>query len=285
MGERPFAKGVGKTSTLSFNCRSPKFKEDPMPDIVIHTPSTEAQKVGNQDMIVEAQAILVTDKESHESALGMMKLMSEMERGIANIFTDSKAAAHKAHKTICATEKELLSPLKECRLALGSRAATWEMAERRKAEEARRKAQEEADRKEREQKEKLSKAQEEADRKLAEAADAEKAGLMDEAGTLMDEAAGAEDKMEEILAAPMPEVTKPAPDVGKVAGVSVRTTWSAEVVDLEKFIGWVTQEVALRKHYLQPLQAELNQLARMHKEKLDIPGVKAVPKHSHGFRS
>ena len=61
-----------------------------------------------------------------------------------------------------------------------------------------------------------------------------------------------------------------------VGGVSQRTTWSAQVVSMEQFITHVAAHTE-HTHLLQPNSTALNQLARALKDKMRIPGVRAVP--------
>ena len=77
---------------------------------------------------------------------------------------------------------------------------------------------------------------------------------------------------QEIIDAPAPVVT---PQRFVTEDVSTRTTWSAKVFSLHEMIVAAYRK-QIPEEYLLPNQVLLNSLARANKDKMDIPGVKAV---------
>jgi len=209
--------------------------------------------------------------------------MREMEKGIANVFTDAKSAANRAHKEIITIEKKLLEGLVDARTSLGDRATIYARVEKEKADTLQRQADREALDREREQKRILREAQAAEDRKLAEATVAENAGDTAKAEALLEEAASTIADTPSLPAVTLPPVAAPA--IAQVKGVGQKTTWKCEITSLSDFLKWVVEDITLRQHYVEPILPLLNQLARAQKEKFKIPGARAVSSTSHAFRS
>lgn len=115
--------------------------------------------------------------------------------------------------------------------------------------------------------------------RLEEAAiEAEWMGATEEAEELREEAEVQEEV--EVLEAPI--VVSAAP---KIEGITTRKTWKAKVTDKLLFV----QHVANKRNDLIGLikidQSALNAQARLLKEDLDIPGIKAVPEETIVARS
>jgi len=200
-------------------------------------------------LVQRAEAFKVTNPTDHEDAQLIFRELKAAEKRVEDRLGPIIEAAHKAHKGLTSLRADILAPIKGAVQAVQRECIAFEDKQRRAAEEAQRIAQEAA-----------RKAEEE--RALADAIAAEQEG--DKAGA------------EEILAAPIvAPVVQIAPAVAKVAGVSSRVTWGAEVVDLLALVKYV----AAHPEWVGLIQANgpaLNKLAQAQRDALKLPGVKAV---------
>ena len=74
---------------------------------------------------------------------------------------------------------------------------------------------------------------------------------------------------------------KPEP---KAAGISYRTTWSAQILDLRRLcMAIATGDVSV--DLVTPDMKRLNAMARANREMMNVPGVKAVPKTTQQVRT
>lgn len=96
-------------------------------------------------------------------------------------------------------------------------------------------------------------------------------------------AAGMLDQAENLAGAPLAIVPIPRPAPTKMKGISVKTTWKAEVFDEDAIIAFALEHEEWR-HLLGLKMPELNTLARMQKDAMAIPGVRAVSKRSISIR-
>lgn len=103
---------------------------------------------------------------------------------------------------------------------------------------------------------------EEAARLRAEQAAAEEAGDIEKAITLNFEA--------EMVSTPIAPSQRP-----KVAGVSMRETWSFEVADLNALIRAAAENPAAYAQYLMPREAAIGAAVRAQKESFAVPGIVA----------
>jgi hypothetical protein len=208
-------------------------------------------------LVAEAKAFEVPDVHSHALALERIKVLRSGERKILEYWEPSRKAADAAKREILAARDGLIGPLAEARVIYDRKAAEYEAAERRKAEEEQRRLQEQA-------------RKEEEERQLADAQAAQDAG----------DAVLAEAIIQEPVSVPAVRV---APAIAQVAGVSTRTLWSAEVTDLLALVKYVAQHpewVSL----LEPAMPNLNRLAVAQRDALKIPGVRAVATTSRSTR-
>ena len=198
-----------------------------------------------------AKALAIADRAQYESAAELLKAVKSISKQIDEMFDASIKAAHSTHKTLLAAKAAQQEPVNGAEREIKAKMAAWAEAERLRAEaEARRLAEE-------------ARKAEEA-RLLEEAAAAEMDGD-DNAGAILEEAAS--------VAAPVMAVA----DTTKVAGVSHRSIWQAEVVDL----GALVKAAALRPDLvplLLPDQTALNRMASALRGNLSIPGVRPVEK-------
>jgi hypothetical protein len=96
--------------------------------------------------------------------------------------------------------------------------------------------------------------------------------------------ADTEDEAEDALTAPLapPMVPVVRPEVAKVAGISTRETWAAEVTDKAAFLAWAAKPE--NNFYADANVVALNSRARAEKGAMRIPGVKAVSTLTHARR-
>lgn len=211
--------------------------------------------------------------------------------------------AFQLHKMLVARKKVITDPLKQSEALDKSKMLAFQTAEREKAEAERRRLQAIADEQARREREKIEQAaarqraieaearakaeaarqaEEKARREAETACAAHRKKLMAaaEAARLESEAAErkaaaaaakvevAEEKSAAVVA-PVIAVASAAP---KVAGVSTRKTWTAEVIDLPAFLAWACE--AKRYDLLLPNNDVLKALAKGLREAASMAGVK-----------
>jgi hypothetical protein len=222
--------------------------------IILTTPDATAVQASSTEIVEAAKAMTIGSKDEHGQALGLLADLKKSKRGVEALFAESKAAANAAHKAITGLERKLVAPIDDAIGILTPRISGWETEQYHLA----RRAEEEA---------RAAAIKQEEDRILEDAAAAEKAG---------DKALAAE-----IIAQPVeaPMVTV-APDTAKLAGVTGRVTWSAEVTDLMALIRHVAAHPDLL-HLLMPSMVSLNAMARAQKEALKLPGVRPVSSRNY----
>ena len=223
--------------------------EKPAPPAIVHELAP---------VVAAARAFAVTEPVSHGTALERIRILRNGERSITDYFEPARKAADAAKKEILAARDGLIGPFAEARAIYDRTAQEYEAVERKKAEEEQRRLQEIA-------------RKEEEERQIQAAIAAEQDGNQQE--------------MEAILAEPVsvPTVTV-APALAQVEGVSVRTTWSAEVLDflaLAVYVAAHPEWISL----LEPNGPNLNRLAVSQRDAMSIPGVRAVAKSVRSTRS
>ena len=236
-----------------------------MNDIVIARPDTTTLEQEAFSIIERARELQITNQDEHTIALVTIKSLRNQEKAIAAHFEPVRKAADAAKKEVLLARDTLVKPLVEARGILNNKAVTYAQEQEQIRLELQRKADEEA-------------------RIAQEKADAEAKAAEDKRLAALEEAIEEEDeeKAEEILEADPEPVEEIVPEkvesqVAEVQGASTRTTWSAEVID-ELALAIYAASSRDRVSVIQPNMKELNKMAVAHKDKLDIPGVKAVPK-------
>lgn len=245
-----------------------------MNTIVDEAPTQIARQV--DDLRAQADAIKVTDQTSLDQAAAMRRAAVDVLKRIAEVFDPIDRAQIEARRVTIAQRKALEDPAAFVRDTLGKRMAVYDeeiKLQRREAEQAAQRERErlEAEERARAAAEQRRLQQEADDRALATAAAAEAAG-----DTQLAERIVAAPPVVPTVA-PRPVFTPPvaAPARAVSAGVSFRDNWRGEAVDLlalVKAIAAGTQPIGL----VQVNQPALNQLARAWKDKLAVPGVRAV---------
>ena len=261
-------------------------------------PDTQALVAQSSTHLAEARAFKIVDQATLEQAGGFLTGLKALQKKIADTFDPHIARAHAAHKALVKEKNDAAQPLIDAEAVYKPKILAYQQAEEAKRREAERIAREKAEREaaalrakaaEEEAKAKAKadelRRQEEAaraaeaaakaagDAKAAAAAAASAAKLASKAGAA--EAAGAE-KVAELSAraetVPTPVI---ASTVTKVAGISTRETWKAELTsktDLIKAVAAGTVPAMA----LEVNMTFLNSQARAMKGELAYPGVKAV---------
>lgn len=226
--------------------------------------STEKESVSEKLLVIEANGLelaarmavikTIRDQEGYTAAGGLFLEAKGFIKGSTDFVEPIRLITHGLYQKVLDVKKRLQSPVENQLQPLGNEIKRFEreMEERRQAEERRLAAEA---------------AKQEEERKLQAAADAESVG--------MDETS-----VQAILCAPS---TMPAPVAApafqRVAGMSSRESWCAEVTDFHALV----KAVAKDKKLLPLLEANmpaLNAQARSLKTAMAIPGVRAVDKGS-----
>jgi len=205
--------------------------------------------------------VVVTNVEQHEAALLLLADAMRAETRINRLFEPAVEAAKESKRKAEATRQEVvalrdsvLSSVTEARKTISARCAAFEAEERRVAELNQKAIEREA----------LARQEQERqfDAAMAETEEA------------------AEDALTEPLPAPVVPVVRP--EVARVAGVSTRETWAAEITDKAAFLAWAAKPE--NNYMAEPNMTALNSRARAEHAEMKIPGVKAVSSLSHSRR-
>lgn len=78
-----------------------------------------------------AKAIKIVDQASYDVAAEKFKGVAQLEKEIIAHHKPMKEAAHKAHRTVCDKEKELLEPVQEAKRALSRKIGGWDTEQQR----------------------------------------------------------------------------------------------------------------------------------------------------------
>jgi len=224
--------------------------------VKIDTSTVEAE-VAPVVRAADALAI-VANVEQHERALTLLADVMGAETRIKKVFApsieaakESKRKAELARAEIVALQDRILAPVLAARETISGKCKAFEAEERRVAA--------------------LNQ----------ERLNAEAHARQDEERQFEAAMAETEEAAEEALTEPLPPPVVPIvkPEVAKVAGVSTRETWAAEITDKAAFLAWAARPE--NNFYAEPNMVALNSRARAEKGALRIPGVKAVPTLSH----
>jgi hypothetical protein len=207
----------------------------------------------------EALAITVSDEPSLLHAVDFAKRIKAKAKEVADYWKPLKDSAYKVHRALTAREAELLAPLAEAESHLKRGISAYQAEQERIRREEQRRLEEESRRKAEEERESL---------------------------LLQIEDAGA--TAEEVAAvANMPLAVAPvmvAAPVAKPAGLSVRETWKAAVIDKAALVRYVAANPNML-HLLAVDQPALNALAKAMKSAGSIPGVKFYAETTAALRA
>ena len=206
----------------------------------------------------KAGGLAVTDSQTYTIAGEFLKGIKALRARIAETFDPHIARAFQAHRALVKEKADAEAPLQVAERLLKDRLVAYDQVQEQARIAEQRRLQERA-------------RQAEETRRLAEAAAMEAEALASGDTALQAEA-------EALIAAPVETpaiiIEKSTP---KVAGISYRVTYAAEVVGLPALVGYVAAHPE-QVNLLLPNTVALNQMARAMKMALHIPGVKVVEK-------
>jgi len=206
----------------------------------------------SQSLAVQVAELTIDSQASYATAADVLKLIDDLIDEVSRTFDPVVAAAHKAHKAATTARATHLDPLAAAKKATRAKMGEYVSLQERVARQHQIEAEADA-----------RKAQEEA--RLAEAAALEAMG----------ETAAAEAVLVEAIEAPPAPPPVAAPAVEKVAGISSRETWHAEVTDLRAIARAVADGSA-------PLtliaEGDTGAWARATKGSVVIPGLRVYPR-------
>jgi len=224
----------------------------------IDTRDVEAQVA---PVVQAADSLVVRDVDGHRQGLEMLAAVMAAERKVKAFFApmleaaqETKRKAEQGRLAVVNQQEIVLGPVVIARKTISDKCGAFEAEERRVAA-------------------------------LNQAAINAAALAKQEEERILDAAmADTEEEAEEVLTAPLapPMVPTVRAEVAKVAGVSTRETWSAEITDKAAFLAWAAK--VENNFYAEANMAALNSRARAERADMKIPGVKAVSKLSHAGR-
>jgi hypothetical protein len=226
------------------------------------TLATQDLQVEALGLAEEVATLQVIDQPSFDRAGLMLRTVKDYLKRVGEVLDPIIRAAHEAHKLAVEQKRKLDAPALSAELTLKRALAGHEERERQRVREA-------------EQQADAIRRQLEEEAKLKAALEAEARG--DDKGA------------EQILEAPTPPApiivpTVVGPALPKTEGVSFKTTYRAEVVDLRALVDAIAGGKASVAYVLPNLPA-LNQAARALKEELRIPGVRVIPERVTAVRT
>lgn len=226
-------------------------------ELVVDNPSVAAVTERALTWPERARQIQVIDADSYTAAAELLKGIKALRGEVDATFDPIVKAAFESHRTAVAQKRKAETPLSEAEGIIKAALTTYQQEQQRLADARRR----EEERLAREEAERLA---------LEQAAAMELEGRQYGDEALVQEA---HDLIEHpIVAAPCAPAPRPTP---AVAGISHRTTYSAEVTSLALLV----QHIAKHQNLLPLLkvdQAALNGQARSLRESLTLPGVRLV---------
>jgi hypothetical protein len=239
-------------------------------EATVESPSVKAEglitriKTTLAPIVKQAMALVIRNDKELEIAGGFLKVIKGFQEDVKNAITIPIVnSAHATHKAAKALENRAMEPLNEAESIVKPKIARYQREQeeirQRAITAARLKAEQEA--REKAELEKLERAQQ-----LAEA------GNMEAAAAVVDE---------EVEIRHISTASLGVKEVAKVAGVSVRRLWYAEVTDLMALVVAVAQG----RVPLQAIEANLPFLnkqaqAFMDTSALNYPGVKVIDRDS-----
>jgi hypothetical protein len=225
-------------------------------------PNPEKQKYTQDALALKTEALAIqkiTSNEQYELACEKGRAIAALDKKIEEFFKRMKDPAYAAWKAVCNEENNARGPLQTAKTHYSGIIGSYLQEKERERQQEQLRLEAEARKKEE-------------DARVAEAAALELEGKQEEA--------------EEVLNTKPAFIPTPvAPKmVQKVAGVSGRTNWSAEVTDFKALVDAVSQGKAPILA-LQPNETFLNDQARSMKSLLSYPGVVAKDKSGTTFIS
>jgi len=200
-------------------------------------------------VITKADSIQIYNADDYEFAAGFLKEVKGAQKKVADFWAPLKKKAHEAWKGLTAKEAEMLQPLQNAENTVKNKILSFQREEEKKRLEEQRRLQAEAEQKARLERERLIK-------------EAEKLKSPELKAQRMAEA--------DLVEAPVVTVQKETP---KVAGISTRKIWKAEVLDKREFILAALSDDNLLGFISIDLSA-LNRVAGATKGAIKYPGIR-----------
>ncbi len=231
---------------------------------------TETLKTETLPIPTQAKLIVVKDEQSLTKANDFFLVIRALKKKIAITFDPMEEAAKEAkrkaedsRKTIVQEREKIEAPLNEAERYLSGQIIDY------KREQDRKRAEEEELLRQEAIKNEMERRKKEEDERITQAAELEAAGATEEAEALVAETLEEIQKPVELYVPP-----PPTPRIN-LTGASIRTYWSAEVIDLKALCKAVAEGKASIA-FIEPNMTALNKQAQSLKKEMNIPGVRAV---------
>ena len=232
-----------------------------MSEALVSQVNVDAARQEIAPVIAAADALIIHDVDGHRQGLEMLGSVMGAIKRVKAIFApaleaamETKRRAETARLEVVRLQDSVLAEAEVARGVIAAKCGAFEAEERRVA------------------------ALNQAAINAAALAKQDEERLLDAAMAETEEAA--EDAMTVPLAPPVVPTVRP--EVAKVAGVSARETWSAEVTDMGSFATWCVASGNL--YMIEANQIALNSRARSEHAAMKIPGVRAVSKLTYAGR-
>ena len=190
------------------------------------------------DVLKQAEAIKVVDKDSYDVAGAFVKSIKPLEKGILAWFKPLKQKARGVWQALCDKETAALEPVRAAIKLFNQKMIKWRTEEERKQKEKEEALRQESIRQQEE--EKLKKAEE-----LAEQ--------------------GKQDEAEKVLEQPLVEPVFKSTEIAKPKGISYRDNWKWRLLNLK--------EVPAEYLLMITNDAKITTEVKTNKDKTDIPGI------------
>jgi len=195
-----------------------------------------------------AKALTVVDDRAYITAGDLLIDIKGLRKQIDDTFDPVIKKAHEAHKAAVAAKKGVEAPLVQAEDIIKAGMGTYN-------------------------REKEHRLREQQARLAAERRKQEEEARLAEAVAL--ESAGDAEVTEAVLAQPIIVPVVKIPNEARVAGISHRENWRAEVVDVLALVKFIAQRPEF-VNLVQPNMPALNSLAKAQRSALNVPGVRAV---------
>jgi hypothetical protein len=227
---------------------------------LLDAPETEALTHEAMSWPDRARALAVQDADSYVAAGALLLGIKTLSQKADATFDPNIKLWNDGHKAAIAMKAEIKAPLLDAERIIKAGLVSYDQEQQRiqRAEQAR---------------------QDEIARQEREAAALAHAAALETEGTLYGDTAMVADAhalIDETLNAPPPPVALVPKATPKVAGVSMRTDWSATCTDLLALVRYVAQHPE-HVNLIQFNQTAGTQMARAQRERMHVPGVRAVP--------
>lgn len=232
-----------------------------MSETAIVPAQVEEAKAEVAPVLAAAHSLTVGNVEEHDTAMRMLGQVMAAERRVKLLFApsieaaqESKRKAELARIEVVALRDSVLASVTEAREVISRKCASFEEEERRVA------------------------------RLNQHRINAEALAAQEQQRILDAAMAPTEEEAEEALTEPLPPPVVPIirPEVAKVAGVTSREIWSAEVYDRSALFAHSSKPG--NDYLAEPNMVALNSRARAEHGAMRIPGVRAVSAISHAAR-